>query len=246
MSLRRRRREPEPAHHDRWLVSYADLITLLFAFFTVLYAISTVDKTKAQHAAESMAAALRTAPTPSPPQAPIVAPPAVLAAEAPPPVAVVNPLIPLANELAELAKSPALNGRVQVSLTRRGVVVSLAEAGFFEVGRAEVRTDALPALDELAGSLRHHDDAQNLQLTVEGHTDDRPIHGRYRSNWELSTARATAVVARLVERHHYAPGRLAASGYGEWRPMAPNDTVEGRAKNRRVDVLVRLADGSEP
>lgn len=245
MSPRRRRREPEPAHHDRWLVSYADLITLLFAFFTVLYAISTVDKTKAQHAAESMAAALRTAPQPSPPAAPIVAPPAVVAVEAPPP-AVVNPLVPLANELAELAKSPSLNGRVQVSLTHRGVVVSLAEAGFFEIGHAEVRSDALPALDELAGSLRHHDDAQQLQLTVEGHTDDRPIHGRYRSNWELSTARATAVVARLVERHHYAPGRLAASGYGEWRPMAPNDTVEGRAKNRRVDVLVRLADGTEP
>jgi chemotaxis protein MotB len=133
---------------------------------------------------------------------------------------------------------------VQVTLDRRGVVVSLAEAGFFESGQAEVRSDALPALDGLADALRAHDLRQPIQLTVEGHTDDRPVRGRYRSNWELSTARATAVIARLVELHGFAPARLTAAGYGEWRPVAGNDTPEGRAKNRRVEVRVRLDDGT--
>jgi chemotaxis protein MotB len=238
--VRRRRRGralAQPQHQDRWLVSYADLITLLFAFSTVMYAISSVDGDKARRLAQSMANALSLAP---PAAAPAMVP-ADKEAALPPAAPPVQPLGALADELGALAATAPLAGRVRVGVDRRGVIVSLAEGGFFESGSSDVRADAMPALDRLAASLRAHDRGQSLDLTIEGHTDNRPVRGRHHSNWELSTARATAVVAWLIERHQFVPARLAASGYGEWRPAASNDSAEGRARNRRVDILVRLA-----
>jgi chemotaxis protein MotB len=144
-----------------------------------------------------------------------------------------------------MTAAPALSGRVRVARDKRGVVISLAEAGFFEAGRAEIPAEDLGALDEIAEHLLAHDGRERLQLTIEGHTDDRPVRGgRYRSNLELSTARATFVAARLIA-HDFVPARLAAAGYGEWRPADSNGTPEGRAKNRRVDILVQLDSTTE-
>jgi chemotaxis protein MotB len=254
-SSRRQRRRAQRAahsqHQDRWLVSYADLITLLFAFFTVMYAMSSVDGEKARRLAQSMANALKL--TPPPAGAPSAAPGPELGAKngesedvAPtprpaPPTPAEPPLGALADELRRLATLEPLAGRVRVGVDRRGVVVSLAEGSFFESGQTDVRQEAMPALDRLAASLRTHDQREALEITVEGHTDDRPVRGRHRSNWELSTERATAVVAWLIERHQFAPEHLSAAGYGQWRPVASNDSAEGRARNRRVDILVRLA-----
>lgn len=251
MSRRRRREEPA-ASHERWLVSYADFITLLFAFFTTLYAISTVDQKKAGKLQRSMADALRL-----PEVTPAVrgktaggsAPLSVFehvkeTTPAPPPPR----LVELERELGEMTDSPSLRGRVRVARDHRGVVISLAEAGFFELGSAEIHDDDLAALDDVAERLLAHDGRERLQLTVEGHTDDRPVRsGRYRSNLELSTARATFVAARLIA-HDFAPARVAAAGYGEWRPADSNATAEGRARNRRVDILVQLdaTNASEP
>jgi chemotaxis protein MotB len=245
---RHRRRVAEAMHSDRWLVSYADLITLLFAFFTVLYAISSVDGAKARSVTESMASALSLGP-PAPMSSAGVASTGVESTElvktpiVPP---TVPPLAALAAELRQLAGSAALAGRVRIGEDRRGVVVSLAEGGFFESGSSDVRQDAMIALDQLAQSLKSHDQVEPLELTIEGHTDDRPVRDHRRTNWDLSTARATAVVARLVDRHAFSPAKLAAAGYGEWRPVAPNDTPEGRARNRRVDILVRLESAPQP
>jgi chemotaxis protein MotB len=131
---------------------------------------------------------------------------------------------------------------MQVLPDADGVTLSLAEAGFFAPGRAEVRVDAVVALDRLAEQLRAHDREEPLELTVAGHTDDRPLHGgRFHNNLELSAARATFVAGRLVEQHEMAAARISAAGYGEWRPVADNAAPEGRARNRRVEIRVELA-----
>ena len=241
MRRRRRRSTEASVSHERWLVSYADFVTLLFAFFTMMYAISTVDRSKAENLQKSMSGALRLAP--AVPAAAEVAPPLVLPREIPPAALPPDPpLAGLIRELSATAGLPGLSGRMQVLPDSAGVTLSLAEASFFAPGRSEVRVDALAALDQLAEKLRAHDREEPLALTVAGHTDDRPLRGgRFRSNLELSAARATFVAARLIEQHQMTAARIAAAGYGEWRPVADNSAPEGRARNRRVEIRVELA-----
>jgi chemotaxis protein MotB len=242
---RRHRRDPPPSH-DRWLVSYADFITLLFAFFTTMYAISTVDARKLSAVVGSMQAAFATDEAdqrtrkprgpdrdspPAEPEAETIVPakPQVVDAGFPP-VA----LPELQAELTELFSVQIREGAVEVLRDPRGLLVSLREAGTFDTGSADLSTAAQSVLRTLAGSLA----TTGNNVRVEGHTDDVPIHtDRYRSNWELSTARATNVVAFLAGAG-VAPGRLSASGYGEFRPRAPNDSGANRTRNRRVDIVI--------
>lgn len=128
-----------------------------------------------------------------------------------------------------------LTGEVGVRVTSEGLVISLREVGFFDTGSAELRPSSRPAFDRLAAVLR----SANSELRIEGHTDDVPIHNaRFSSNWDLSTARATATIRLLMTKYNFAPERLAASGYAEFRPIANNATAEGRSTNRRVDIVV--------
>ncbi|AMY10389.1 Chemotaxis protein MotB [Luteitalea pratensis] len=232
MSARRSRRRMHQAHtasHERWLVSYADFITLLFAFFTTMYAISTVDARKLTTMVDSMqeafdsrgidvAAPKTTAPRPVTPTAPS-----------------------LTTEQRERALAQRLRERlagsaVDIEIDHRGVVVSMREAGSFPTGSADLSAVARDVLRELAATLGG-DSA--VALRVEGHTDDVPIQtGRFRSNWELSTARATSVVTYLVEQVGVAPRRLSAAGYGEFHPRVANASDADRARNRRVDVII--------
>lgn len=126
-------------------------------------------------------------------------------------------------------------GDIAVRVTPEGLVISLREVGFFDSGSSDIRPSSRPAFDRLASVL--HD--TNTDLRVEGHTDNVPIHNaRYNSNWDLSTARATATVRLFISKYRFDPQRLAASGYAEYRPTAGNDTAAGRALNRRVDIVV--------
>jgi chemotaxis protein MotB len=249
--LARRRRIPEHANHERWLVSYADFITLLFAFFTTLYAISNVDTKKAGKLASSMRSALNAeavAATSAKPTPARSGPPTVVElplSGAAPHVGIMGMeefqqnqarISEIATQLRGLTEIPQLKGRVQVRVEPKGVVVSLAEAGFFQSGSAELRPGGKAALDLVAERLPRRD----LDVTVEGHTDNVPVRNtRYSSNWELSTARATFVVALLFEQHGFDPAHLAAAGHAEFHPLSSNDTAEGRAHNRRVDIVVR-------
>jgi chemotaxis protein MotB len=259
--MRRKKKAPEHVNHERWLVSYADFITLLFAFFTTLYAISTVDQKKAGKLQFSMMSALNLGMFHDelPPQGP----PVNLQ-----PLDLMHggvmdkgsgsgdgtgagsgtggtggsgytraALEQLAKELEKMSADPELLGRVLVKLGARGVTISLSEAGFFETGRAELGPGALAALDVIARRLASK---RGLETVVEGHTDDRPVRGgTYSSNWELSTARATTVVAHLIDVDHLDPATVSAAGYAEFHPAASNATAEGRTRNRRVDIIVR-------
>ena len=127
------------------------------------------------------------------------------------------------------------SGEVGVRVTAEGLVISLREVGFFDTGSAEIRPSSRPAFDRLAAILQ----TANSDLRIEGHTDNVPIHNsRFSSNWDLSTARATATIRLLMTKYSFAPQRLAASGYAEYRPISSNATAEGRSTNRRVDIVV--------
>jgi len=228
-SRRRSRIADHPISHERWLVSYADFVTLLFAFFTVLYASSTVDSTKLEAVGDSIQQVFA-----GPALNPVanVAPRPVVIPETPQPgeelVRVEQQLLrDLADEIAE--------GRVSLTQDSRGLVISIREAGSFATGSADLPPKATALFSTLGSRLRVVPNA----VRVEGHTDDVPIHtSRYESNWQLSTARATVVVAFLIQEAGLDPGRLSAAGYAEFRPLAPNDSLENRAANRRVDLVV--------
>lgn len=141
---------------------------------------------------------------------------------------------PLHRDLKEVADA-AEPLMIDVTIEAAGTVISVPEAGSFAPGRAELTPAAERAMRALADVLRRHD----VQIRVEGHTDDRPIRTRlYASNWELSTARATRVVQYLVDTCGIEPARLSAAGHAHYRPRASNETPAGRARNRRVDLVV--------
>ena len=230
---RRRRHVAAQASHERWLVSYADFITLLFAFFTTMYAISTVDARKLSSMVDSMQEAFDSEGLPRP--APHAAAKRALAARAPAPT-----IDQRERDLARRLRERLDGTTVNVEIDRRGIVVSMREAGSFTTGSAELSVVAKNVLTELAATMG---DDTSLKLRVEGHTDDVPIQtGRYASNWELSTARATSVVTFLVQQVGIAPQRLSAAGYGEFHPRVPNASQENRARNRRVDIVILNED----
>lgn len=226
-------RRDRRAGTDRWLVSYADLITLLLAFFASAYAVSDLDAAKVEPAALAIRRAfgrhetVRLEP---------VAPAAVV-----PPVRIDDPPrseppadTTLSDRLRSVLADEIARGRARVVTSRNDLVLSLPEAATYESGRAELNADARRVLARFADVLVE----TGLEARVEGHTDDVPISSpRYSSNWELSTARASGVVAVLVGRG-VDPVRLSAAGYGEFHPRVPNLTAAGRTLNRRVDIVL--------
>lgn len=241
----RRGHAEEHVNNERWLVSYADFITLLFAFFTVLYAISTVDGEKAAIASHSVREALGLlgvdrngdeALIQLPIESPVVDTRFMQSGRD-----VTNERLDdmiLLNDLTSFIQVNDLQSSLKVEMTPRGLVITLAEAGFFDSGSAKLKESAYAAFAQLAMLLvRYQPD-----LAVEGHTDDRPTRGgKFHNNWELSTARALSVVEALIEDFGYRPDHLGATGFGEHRPLTSNDTEEGRARNRRIEMVVLAA-----
>jgi chemotaxis protein MotB len=247
-TLRAKPKSAEHSHLDRWLVSYADFITLLFAFFVVLYASSRSDQQKQTEIARSIQsafAALGLFPSSVPSEqrsgslassrdsvAPVNV---VLGDDLSASPAVQQDLAHLHARLTGLLSSQIAEHVVALRLGRDGLVISLREAGFYDSGSAIPHPQSRAALDQIAEVLA----ATPYDLRIEGHTDNVPIHtAQFASNWELSTARATELAKSLIVDHGIAPARLSAAGYAEYHPVASNDTTEGRSQNRRVDIIV--------
>jgi chemotaxis protein MotB len=242
-----RKKKHEHVNHERWLVSYADFITLLFAFFVVLFASSQSDKKKQLQ----IAAVMQTAFTPlgtfeahsrTPPLTDSNGASATLV-----PVALALPLpSSSSNETlsetserlrrifdVQVATGKIPPGSVTLRSTPEGLVISLHEIGFFPSGSAEIRSTSIPMLASLASALPAG------PVRIEGHTDDMPIHTvLYATNWELSTARSCAIARLLLEHGHLRAAEIAAAGYAEFHPITSNATEEGRAQNRRVDIIL--------
>jgi chemotaxis protein MotB len=214
--------------HDRWLLSYADLVTLLLAVFTTLYAASSVDARKMAGLESSLREAFKT-----PPVQPVVARNAIVG-----PVVVVpgqGAEEDLRQRLMKELAGALRQERVDIEIDARGLVVSLPEEATFAVAKTELSADARALIERIAAVVA----STSGTIRIEGHTDDVPIRTeRFASNWELSTARASAVVAYLVEENRFDPTRLSAAGYGEFHPRAANDTPENRARNRRIDIVI--------
>jgi len=243
--MARKRKHPEHVNHERWLVSYADFITLLFAFFTTLYAISTVDQKKVGKMVYSMRTAFnldffKGQPSESSPMGGGNKMAILEGASSQAGKGAGNGgndrYQRLVQELSKLAEDPALKGRVEIRQEKRGVVIALSEAAFFGSGSADLQKGTSAGLAIVGAKLKE----RGYEILVEGHTDNVPVRSRtFRSNWELSTARATVVVAYFVDQMGYEPTKVGAAGYGEHKPVAANDTPEGRARNRRGDIVVR-------
>jgi chemotaxis protein MotB len=151
------------------------------------------------------------------------------------PVAVSVPMKEIQNKLEKALAPEILKHVVEVKPSREGLIVSLREIGFYESGSATLRPSSRQAIDRLASVLHN----QRESLRIEGHTDNVPIHNlQFDSNWELSSARAADLVKLLITRYQFEPSRLSAAGYAEYHPVASNDTPEGRARNRRVDIVI--------
>lgn len=256
--MSRRKRAAGHANHERWLVSYADFITLLFAFFVVLYASAQVDHRKVGKLALAIQVAFQELgvfpassaklPLDMSEPMPLSTVQAIENAKHNTEVGrVANPVDPpgtsseeanlttLQMELQQALQHEIAVHAVALHRETEGLVISLREFGFFDSGSADLQPSALPALDRIASILA----VRTCRLRIEGHTDNVPIHtAQMASNWELSTARATELVRLLIVRYRFSPQRLSAAGYAEYHPIASNETLSGRAQNRRVDVVI--------
>jgi chemotaxis protein MotB len=263
--MNRRKRRTAHTNHERWLVSYADFITLLFAFFVVLYSSAQVDKRKIGQLATAIQVAFQEMGVFSNPSQGVPAQSrsrdtteeiekAVRVAES---GSIQSPretdagrsedIVRLRQDLEAALGPELLRKEVALRSSADGLVISLREIGFFESGSADVRAESLPAFSRIAALLATH----RCRIRIEGHTDNIPIHNHnFRDNWELSTARAVELVRLLITRYGFAAERLSAAGYAEFHPVASNESIETRAQNRRVDIvvigrLVTAASGDE-
>lgn len=254
---RRKRREEEHENHERWLVSYADFITLLFAFFVVMYAISSVNEGKYKVLSNSLVNAFKNT------TGEIGGQPMAILQGAPilPPKPVTKPdrqveqqkiddaktlkrekMRDVAGDIMQALQPLVAQGKVRLLETSRGVTIEINDSILFSLGQARLQSESINALQAVAIVLADSD----FPITIEGHTDNVPIAtAQFPSNWELSAMRATTVL-RLFNDAGVGAERLTAIGYGETRPVETNTSVEGRARNRRVSILIDSERPEEP
>ncbi len=237
----RAKKQEDHENHERWLVSYADFITLLFAFFVVMYAISSVNEGKYKTLSAALVKAFHNNPDQIPAMGsgvqtgldPIPVPTAEITTEEGD--AVQNEKMrEIADDILKVMEPLVKEGQVRVAQSRAGVSVEINAGVLFEAGQALLEkkpVEVLKAVAEVVAKVPE-------MIMVEGHTDNTPINSPvYPSNWELSSARASSVVRLFIE-NGVAPRRLTAMGYADQRPVASNDTNEERAKNRRVTIRI--------
>jgi chemotaxis protein MotB len=235
-----RKKKQRHVSHERWLVSYADFITLLFAFFVVMFATTQSDRHKEAQLAASIKVAFQqmglfdvrsqlatgddarktgaSAPTPDLAQPLAVTP---------------QSLLMVKRQIEAAAQGEIDSGVIGIHEIPNGLVISLQEAGFFDSGVADIRPSALTVLNRIAAVL------PRCVLRVEGHTDNIPIHtAQFASNWELSSARASSIARLLLVHPNVHAEDMSVAGYAEFHPATNNDTAEGRARNRRVDIVL--------
>ncbi|HUP02781.1 MAG TPA: flagellar motor protein MotB [Bryobacteraceae bacterium] len=240
-------------NHERWLVSYADFITLLFAFFVVMFASTQADRSKARMYSEAvkealehgqLSAAISVVLGRGKHEAIKSMQEDTLNARLPPPPPQAHPA-DLVKSLATLQTgldAELKSGKVQVKLEARGLVISLRESGFFASGDDAIAPDGLPSIAKIAAVIQGVPNPMRL----EGYTDSVPIHNsRFQNNWELSSARSIAMLELLQQKFQIPPERMSVAGYAENAPADTNDTPEGRAHNRRVELVLLSAEAEK-
>jgi|SRR5271165_4646177 len=247
-----RKKLESPENHDRWLVSYADFITLLFAFFVVMFATSQTDKNKAKAVSDSVKEALDGQQSFKSIVAVILggtvsdkgqgnaqrkgpggATPSVHSSPAPSDAQIAE-LLPSLEVLSKELEQEIKSGKLQISMGVRGLTISFAQAALFPSGEDVIAEDTYPSIRKISAAIK---DIPN-PVRLEGYTDAVPIHNsRFRSNWELSAARSIALL-ELLTSFGVCKDQLSIAGYADTAPVDDNKTAEGRQKNRRADIII--------
>ena len=242
--MARRKREEDHDNHERWMVSYADFITLLFAFFVVMYALSSVNEGKYRVLSDSMVSAFRNVHINTSSQIPLMTIPpiqiqksAAVRAQEAAKQKQRDKMRNVAKDIMEVMAPLIEQGKVRVIETSRGVSIEINDSILFSPGQALLQPPLVKAMQGIAEVLAPTD----FPVIIEGHTDNVPIrNAQFPSNWELSAVRATTVL-RLFSDAGVAAERLTAIGYADTRPVEPNLLADGRARNRRVTILIESA-----
>lgn len=226
------RRRAEGGSGGSWLNTYADMVTLLLCFFVLLFAFSNVDEQRFQAVMSALRGSL-----------------GVL--DSGPIINVIDTdlnniselarqqLIELHHDLSVLLQSEGMDRSVSLAVDERGLTIRFADQVLFDLGKADLKPEAIQIIKKLSPMLKELPNP----IRIEGHTDNLPINTPiFPSNWELSTHRATSVIRYLVEEEGFDPTKLSAAGYGEYRPIVPNDTAANRGLNRRVDIIIMSID----
>ena len=225
--MARRKKKGDDINTNGWMDTYADTITLLLTFFILLYSISAVDSEKLKELAEAL-------------QNSLTGKQSVKDLENLDDIKVdiekdSNKYEDLAKKLNEIIEKNSLTEVIKIREEDRGIVLQVDESILFDPGKAEIKEGSIDILNTISKIIEETDN----DIVAEGHTDNVPINtAKYKSNWELSTARAMNIVKYFIENKNISPTRLSVKGYGEYNPIAPNDTPENRTKNRRVDILI--------
>ena len=212
-----------------WMVSYGDMMSLLLTFFVLIVSFSSMQESKFQSAMASIQKALGALPKNSGVNAKMTMFNDQQQRD-------MDEMINEVQEMKEKIKGLNLEDQVKVTLTEKGAHIVISDPMLFDLGSEKLRSGVVPALDVVADLISGND---STEIIVEGHTDNWPINSsKFPSNWELSAARALSVVKYFAFKKNFDPGRFAAVGYGEYRPLKPNTSVENRAANRRVEIYV--------
>lgn len=216
-----------PPGAPAWMTTYGDMVTLLLTFFVLLYSFSVIDKQKYVALANSLKGALG-GNVGVLNQGTSVEPSGELTSVAP-------TLKQVFNQLQKVLSKNGLEGKVEVTNDKRGVVISFKEKLFFEIGSADIITEAYPILNQVGEILIN----QKYPIRIEGHTCDLPIrNSRFPSNWELSAIRAINVTRYLIDKVNLNPEQVSTAAYGQYQPLVPNINEENRIRNRRVDIVI--------
>lgn len=257
--MRNRRRNTEHESHDRWLISYADFITLLFAFFVVMYAISSVNQKKYSQLTSSLGVAFGTKINPPPPKngnqsfthhldnnseyikgKPLIIAPIAVNRIKNEQQKIVREKMNVMTSRFNTALTPMVkNGKIKILQSNKGIRIDIYDSLLFSLGSAQLASiEALNTLYAITPMLLDND----LTVQIEGHTDDVPINNIFfSSNWELSAIRATSVL-EVFSHGGVDDKRLSATGFGSSRPLTTNTTTEGKAVNRRVSIMILQDD----
>lgn len=232
--MAKKAKHEEHENLERWLVSYADFITLLFTFFVMMYAISAVNTGKYRVLSNAIVATFKHQKITEHMKV-IIPHNHPMPGKAAPKVRTV-----LFRAMVLLQEKSATHGSMKVVQNNKGIRIRIQAAFLFDSGHAGIKPAALPVLRKIAGILAR----TKRPVRVEGHTDNVPIRGKYPNNWALSTMRAVNVLTTLIAMGPLDPATVSAAGYSEYRPLVPNDSPDNRQKNRRVEIVIM--DAPEP
>jgi chemotaxis protein MotB len=233
--MRKKNNNNEHENLERWLLTYADLITLLLAFFIMMYTFSKQDVQKYEEVSAHLKVIFSGGSGLLQQGKAAAATPLELPSKTNSTDAIKEKL---KNEFKEISGENGLKNSIFIFTDARGVVIRIMDKAFYDEGKADLKQGAKNALDKIIPIIR---EIKN-HIRIEGHTDNTPISkGEFKSNWELSVRRATEVVRYFVEKGPIPPERISATGYAEYRPIINNDTAENRALNRRVEIIIENA-----